>query len=82
MLWHDRPLIRRIAQATESCTRSRDMASCFEHESHAGVAYSIAREGRTKLRKRRVTTKATGKTFQREHLELNAMNKSGYVLRP
>ena len=84
VLWHDRLLKRRIARATESCTRSRDMASCFEHESHAGAAYS--REGRTRLRKRRVDkafgTKATGKTFQREHLELDAMNKSGYVLRP
>ena len=51
---HDCLLPRRKARATESCTRSRDMiASCFEHESHAGAAYS--REGRTRLRKKRVT---------------------------
>ena len=52
LLWHDRLLVRRIARATESCTRSRHIALCFEHESHAGAAYSG--EGRTRLRKRRV----------------------------
>ena len=34
VLWHDRLLIWRIARATESCTCSKDMALCFEHESH------------------------------------------------